>query len=284
MNAIDAHALSFTYRSPWPWVKDQQALLSTSLQVEAGQVHALVGANGSGKSTMLKVLVGELRPEAGKVTVLGLDPGHRTLTTIVGYLPEVAYGETRLKVREALELQAALDGIPRRQVAERIGSCLREVGMEDSLRRRITALSKGQRRRVALAQCLLSEPQLLLLDEPFDGVDPVRCEELCELLRQRAANGMTVVFSSHSLTEVELAADHLSLFATGRVVLHGLSEDITTQDGGWSLRLKDSLSREEAEALAERLGDRSIGLSPLRRSLADLLREHSPSTTSRPEG
>ena len=117
--------------------------------------------------------------------------------------------------------------------------------MQDFRRRPLRALSKGQRRRVALAQALLSEPRLCLLDEPFDGVDPVRCEELCDLLRDRAERGTTILFSSHSLPEVERAAHRLSLFAEGRVVQAGTVQEVLRPEGSFPRSLADLLRDQE---------------------------------------
>lgn len=273
---IHVHCISFTYRSVWPWVRSQDALRSVSLTVQPGEVHALVGANGSGKSTLIKVLVGLLKTQTGEVKVLGRAADSPENHAEVAYLPEDGYGDTRLTVREALGLHAALHGVPRQEVQDRIDARLEDVDMRGFARRSLRALSKGQRRRVALAQTLLSEPALALLDEPFDGVDPVRCEELCDLLRRRASQGTTVLFSSHSLTDVERAADTVSLFAEGRVVQSGPLEEVTASPGEWSVALRgegaQALSREQAERLAESMGANPERVQPTRRSLADLLR------------
>jgi len=199
-----------------------EALSDVSLALAAGEATALVGHNGAGKTTLMKLILGLLRPTAGALRVLGEDPvsGAFAVRRAVGFLPEsVAFNGT-LTGRETLAFYARL----KRQGAGAVGSLLERVGLNEAADRRIDGYSKGMRQRLGLAQALLGEPRLLLLDEPTTGLDPALRQSFYEIVEELRRRGATVLLSSHALTELESRV--------GRVILmnHGVKAADGTLD------------------------------------------------------
>jgi ABC-2 type transport system ATP-binding protein len=192
------------------------------------------------------------------------------------FLPEDSAAATRLEVKEAVALAATLHGVSSRELPLRVARALTQVGMEGLARRRVAALSKGQRRRGALAQVLAVGARLLVLDEPLDGVDPVWRERCRSCLRELARDGANVILSSHSLEEVEDLADTVTLLRAGRVVISGGLDEVLEIGDEWQIRVAPGASPIDAEALRARLetlGPRSLEIRRPRRDLLDLLRD-----------
>lgn len=202
------------------------ALNEVSLRLPVGVV-GLLGPNGAGKSTLLKMLSGELRPSRGRVTVLGQDPfanpriHHRT-----GLCPETDALFDDLSAAEFLTSLLQLRGYPRRAARDRADAWIAKVGLADAAGRRLKGFSKGMRQRVKIAAALSHEPELVLLDEPLTGLDPVWRHRVQALVREAAARGATVLFSSHVLHEVEQATRQVVLLHRGRVVAEGDAREI----------------------------------------------------------
>jgi ABC-2 type transport system ATP-binding protein len=184
-------------------------------------ITGLIGANGAGKSTLIKLASGQLRPSLGSVTV----GGHSAWSTVakgsLGYSPDIDNFYEEMTGRQFVVAMARLNGYSKREAEDRTSEALRKVGMLDRSARRLAGCSHGMRQRIKLAQALVHDPQLLLLDEPLVGIDPGGRREMNELLRTLADQGKTILVSSHILVEVEQIADTIVMLARGRVVASG---------------------------------------------------------------
>jgi ABC-2 type transport system ATP-binding protein len=195
-----------------------QALRGISFQVAPGEIVGLLGPNGAGKSTAMKILTGYLQPDGGTVKVDGLDvlTHTREIQARLGYLPENAPLYPELSVQAYLMLMADLREIPRDEQIEKLSEAVYATGLDDHLTRPIGQLSKGYRQRVGLAQAILHQPKLLILDEPTIGLDPTQIVEVRHLIR-RLAPRSTILFSSHILSEVEAVCDRVVIIMNGQI-------------------------------------------------------------------
>jgi ABC-2 type transport system ATP-binding protein len=204
------------------------ALDGLDLAVRPGEIYGLLGPNGSGKTTLIRCLAGLLRPDAGAMTVLGQTPRDAVAAGRVGYMTQSAalYGD--LSVDENLQFFARLEGVE--DAAEGIAAALRTVDLLDRQRSIVSTLSGGMRQRVSLAAALLHQPDLLLLDEPTVGVDPVLRQEFWTHFRALAAKGTTLLVSSHVMDEAS-RCDRLGLIRAGRVLAEGTAGELTSRAG-----------------------------------------------------
>ncbi len=195
-----------------------QALREVSFQVAEGEIVGLLGPNGAGKTTAIKILTGYLQPDSGSVTIDGLDVLTHTLEVQarIGYLPENAPLYPELSVQSYLKMMADLRQIPLADHTDRISEAVYATSMQDYLTRPIGTLSKGLRQRVGVAQAILHQPKLLILDEPTVGLDPTQIVEIRRLIK-RLAKHSTILFSSHILPEVEALCDRALILINGRV-------------------------------------------------------------------
>ncbi|OYX41682.1 MAG: ABC transporter ATP-binding protein [Rhodobacterales bacterium 32-67-9] len=198
------------------------ALDRVSLTVEPGSRVALLGHNGAGKSTMMKIILGLIPYDAGRVEVCGALPGSAAARTQVAYLPENAAFHPALTGEEQIRHFLALRGESPKQALD----LLDRVGLHAAAKRRIGTYSKGMRQRVGLAQALIGRPKLLVLDEPTSGLDPVSRRDFYALLDGLAAEGASVLLSSHALTEVEARTDRILILSQGRMVATGTLPDL----------------------------------------------------------
>ena len=199
------------------------ALSDASFELEKG-VTGLLGANGSGKTTLISLMLGVLRPHGGKLEVLGMDPlqaGYR-LRQRIGYAPEDDRFPPDVKANELVRHFAEMRGIPRKSAVVRASEVLFEVGLGEERFRPIGTMSTGQRQRVKLAQALVHDPELVLLDEPTNGLDPIQRDEMLALVRRIGTDlGFTVLVSSHLLGEVEQVSDNIIMLEGGMVARSG---------------------------------------------------------------
>ena len=194
-----------------------EALRDVSFTVGPGMRVALLGHNGAGKSTMMKIILGLIPATSGAVTVCGAAPGSASARAQVAYLPENVAFHPALTGEEMIRQYLALRGLPTRGAMD----LLARVGLHDAARRRIGTYSKGMRQRVGLAQALIGHPRLLVLDEPTSGLDPVSRGDFYALLDGLAAEGAAILLSSHALTEVEARTDRILILARGQLVAEG---------------------------------------------------------------
>ena len=201
-----------------------EAVRDVSLDLAPGETTALVGHNGAGKTTLLKLMLGLAHPTAGTIRVLGDDPaaGEFAARSKVGYLPENVSFNAALTGREILSFYARLKGEP---VAKALG-LLDRVGLGSASARRVATYSKGMRQRLGLAQALIGEPQVLLLDEPTTGLDPALRLSFYEIVQALRDRGATVVLSSHALAELGERADRVVIMSHGAMVAHGSIDEL----------------------------------------------------------
>ena len=196
-----------------------RALDDVSFAVERGEIVGLLGHNGAGKTTMMKILTGYLEPSAGKVTVGGHDVLEKRteVQRLIGYLPESAPLYHEMLVQDYLLMMCDLRGIPRAKRLDAIADAVFATGLQDRLTQRIGTLSKGYRQRVGLAQAILHKPDVLVLDEPTNGLDPVQILEIRALIRELAKHS-TVILSTHILSEIEAVCDRVLMLVDGQLV------------------------------------------------------------------
>jgi ABC-2 type transport system ATP-binding protein len=191
-----------------------------TLELRPGIV-GLVGANGAGKTTLMRLVTGQLRPDLGTVEILGHPAWTGEGKRHVGYCPEVDAFYEEMSGRQFVRTMAALSGYPRAEARRRAEAALERVGMEDRADRVIRGYSKGMRQRIKVAQALVHDPEVLVLDEPLGGIDPVGRAEFIALFRQLAQQGKCLLVSSHELEELEKLTDHVAIMARGRIAAVG---------------------------------------------------------------
>src|SRR5262245_57325763 len=218
MLAIEAIGLSKTYRGLFQR-GGQQALAGLDLSVPRGAAFGLIGQNGAGKTTFIKTILGIVRPSAGVVRALGGSPEDPEIRARIGYLPERLHLPQAATPIAFLSRVARLKRLPSEGAA--VGRQLQRVGLGDEANVRIGSFSKGMRQRLGLAAALLGEPDLLVLDEPTDGVDPLGRAEIRRILSEERARGATLFLNSHLLSETERICDRIGILAGGRLVREG---------------------------------------------------------------
>lgn len=207
--------------------QDVVALKNVSFTVDEGEILAYLGPNGSGKTTTIKLLLGLIFPTAGTLRLFGrLDLGALYVRSRIGYLPEGAYYPEFLRGEEVLRFYGRLYGMGGRKLSSRIDEVLELVGMTRARRRLIRGYSKGMRQRIGLAQALLNDPQLLILDEPTTGLDPIARKEIRDILLRLRNEGKTLLISSHELLEVELISDRVAILYDGELKTLGTINDL----------------------------------------------------------
>ena len=188
-----------------------------TLEIRAGEAVGLLGLNGSGKTTTMKLSLGLLAPTTGSVEVFGAPAGSRDSRRLIGYLPEFPYFYPYLTPPEILRFFGRLSGLDARTLDQRIPETLKQVGLKEHQERRLAGFSKGMLQRVGMAQCLLHDPSLLLLDEPGSGLDPLAIAEFRELFVRLREAGKALLVSSHSISEVERVCDRAAILVDGRL-------------------------------------------------------------------
>jgi ABC-2 type transport system ATP-binding protein len=225
-SAVHTEHLTKTYTDFWgrPKVK---ALDDLSLTIERGEVFGLLGPNGSGKSTTIKLLLGLIFPTRGKATILGQPIGSTAINEKIGFLPEESYLYRFLNGEETLKFYGRLFKIPSRDLKRRVPELLDIVGLDQkSRKRKLREYSKGMARRIGLAQALINNPDLILLDEPTTGLDPIGTREMKDLILSLKNQGKTVLLCSHLLADVQDVCDRITILFRGQMMELGYVKDL----------------------------------------------------------
>jgi ABC-2 type transport system ATP-binding protein len=218
--AIAAKGLRVVYR-PGIFQRDRVGLVGLDLEVAANEVFGYVGANGAGKTTTIKAFVGLIQPDGGEAWILGRSAADASARAGLGYAPENPCFYEYLTARETLDFYARLFGIDRATRRARAGELLDRVGLAAAADRRVRQFSKGMVQRLGLAQAMVNDPQVLILDEPMTGLDPVGRHDVRSLILDLKARGKTIFFSSHILSDVEALCDRAAVVHDGRMVACG---------------------------------------------------------------
>jgi len=305
MAAIQTDHLTKDYAVGFWRKRPRRALDDLTLTVEAGEVFGFLGPNGAGKTTTLKLLVDLIRPTAGRATILGRPAGDLQVRRRLGYLPEHPYFYDHLTAEELLGYFAGLFGMHGDERRRRVSSMLDRVGLGAERRMQLRKYSKGMLQRVGLAQALLNDPEVVFLDEPMSGLDPLGRRDVRQLILELRDRGCTVFFSSHILGDAESLCSRVAILAGGRLVTTGkLTELLAFEVRGWELvvagltpgllervrpqarrlteiapgRYSIDLGPEvRAERLAAELvaeGGSLVGLNPVRDTLEDFFVRH----------
>ena len=214
---LSVRGLRKAYRHGFWGRRGKPAVADLSFEVAPGEIFALLGHNGAGKTTTLKAILDLVRPDAGKITICGRDSRRPEARARVGYLPEAPYFHENLTATELLDFYGKLLGLDGNRRRRRTAECLDLVSMASESKRRLAHCSKGMRQRIGLAQALLAEPELLILDEPQSGLDPLGRRQFREILLEQKRRGVSVIFSSHIVPDVEAVADRVAMIRHGRL-------------------------------------------------------------------
>lgn len=217
--ALEWKGVKKIYTTGWkPFQKKCTALHGLTLEVPRGSAFGLLGPNGAGKTTAVKIALGFIRPTAGVVRVLGGDIRSVSVRRKIGYLPELPLFPKTLTGKEILDFYAAIFEIPPKERCKRIDEALFRVKLSAAGNRRVGEYSKGMQQRLGIAQALLGDPQLLILDEPMSGLDPVGAKEMRDVLVELKQAGTTLFLNTHILSEVEKICDRVGVLWQGRLV------------------------------------------------------------------
>jgi ABC-2 type transport system ATP-binding protein len=277
-----------------------EAVRELSFEVQAGEIFGLLGPNGSGKTTTIKMMMGLIFPTAGKIELFGETVPNVAVKRRVGYLPENPTFYDYLRADEFLEFSARLCGVDKKTRRARIPELLERVGLSEALNRPLRKFSKGMLQRIGLAQALIHDPDLVVLDEPLSGLDPLGRKDVRDLISELRSQGKTVIFSSHILSDVEMICDRVGIVVRGELRDIGKLDDLLSarvtetevvlekapasvvdlaRDLGWSALQKGDRLRillpgetDPEELLRKALDDGAqiISVVPLTESLEDL--------------
>ena len=261
---------NLTKRFPIPMRRETVlAVDNISFEVPSGSVYGLIGPNGSGKSTTMKVLLGLISATAGETAIFGRDSSHVDSRRSVGFLPENPYFYKYLTGAETLKFYGKLCGLSRAQIKERTAELLALVDLENAADRRLGGYSKGMLQRIGLAQALVQDPHLVVLDEPTAGVDPAGSRKIRDLIFELKERGISVILSSHLLEQVQEVCDQIGIIFNGKMVREGQLEDLISIDDQTELVLENASP--ELVAKIKSLVEAEQG--------AELLRSGQPRTT-----
>lgn len=297
LNAIETSGLSKEYTIGWRNQTRLLALDSLDLCVSQGQIFGFLGPNGAGKSTTIKLLLGLITPTSGSGTLLGQPIHDKSARERVGFLPEDPSFCSYLKAGEFLDLCGKVLHMDRSTRKKRIAETLEMVGLTAKAKTRIAEFSRGMLQRIGLAQALLNQPDLVVLDEPLNGLDPYGRKELKNILVEQKAVGKTVFFSSHILSDVQEMCDEVGILNRGRLVAHGrlqellpaknvilevenlgldtvtrlepLASSISREEHRWKIRLHRPDRKDEAGAILRQAGIQSIEVHTTAETLDD---------------
>ena len=236
------------------------------LNIRKGEVFGLLGPNGAGKTTTILMLLGLTEPTSGEVSVLGFDPARQPLSVKarVGYMPDQVGFYDELTARENLVYIARLNGIPGNQIKHRVEEAIERVRLTNVIDKLTSTFSRGMRQRLGLADVLVKNPQLIIMDEPTQGLDPELAHEFLDLIHSLKAEGTTIMLSSHLLHQVQEICDRVGLFSQGRMVLHGTVSELARKVLGGAYRIQlqaDGPATKLRKALEELRGVNAVKIN-----------------------
>jgi len=280
---IEIRNLTKVYRDFWGRPK-VRAVNSLSLDVKKGEVFGLLGPNGSGKTTTIKMLLGLLFPTEGDIRILGKPATDVAKNEEIGYLPEESYLYRFLNAEETLDFYGRLFSMTAQERKQRTDELIKMVGLDKARRRQLKEYSKGMTRRIGLAQALINNPQLVLLDEPTSGLDPIGTREMKDLILKLKNEGKTVVMCSHLLADVQDVCDRIAILYNGELKQLGLVEELlASQDKTQivSSTLSDEAIEEIKQVIAKHNGNLQEVSSPTT-SLEELFLQTVAESQARP--
>ena len=247
--AIDLKSLTKVYGN------GVQALDQLNMKVRRGEIYGLLGPNGAGKSTLIKCLTGLVHPTSCRGNVLGYPVGDPQVNQLLGYLPENITWPEHLTAGQVMHFAGRLHGLTSRERSQRSAQLLKLSGLEAWRHDRPQNFSKGMRQRLGLAYALMGNPELIFLDEPTDGVDPVGRKEMRDMIRNLKQEGKTVFINSHLLGELEMICDRMAILMRGQVVREGSLEELTLESCRYEILVSGNLLRHPGIMdLVQRLG------------------------------
>lgn len=273
-SAISVQGLTKDFRVGLRGLK-LRAVDNLSLEIPRGQVFGLLGPNGCGKSTTLKIVLGLVPATTGTINILGFPSATSAARQRTGFLPEAPYFHKFLTGRELVQYCARLSGVPADKVNEAVESSLDLAAMTEAASRPIGTYSKGMLQRIGLAQAIVHDPELVILDEPTAGVDPVGSAAIGRMIHAMRAKGKTIVLCSHLLGQVEQVCDRVAIMDRGRLVLEGRVDEVLAQRDRHVITVEalTPAARAAAEAALAAHGAMVTSITHPRRSLEELFRE-----------
>ena len=252
--AVAVHELTKTFSVPLHPTRGIVAVKGLNLRIEPGEVYGLLGPNGSGKSTTLKIILGLVSPTRGRTEIFGRDSRLVESREAVGFLPENPYFYKYLTGEETLRFFGRLSGLRGARLRERVNELLDFVGLSKARKRRLGTYSKGMLQRIGLAQALIHDPRLVVLDEPTAGVDPAGSREIRDLILNLKSRGITVLLSSHLLAQAQEICDRVGILAGGVLVREGHLQELIAIENQTELVIADASAQlvDEIESVINR--------------------------------
>ena len=230
MEIIQVEGLTKQFPSGWPGRPPTTVLDGLSLSVRQGEIYGFLGPNGSGKTTTIKVLIGLIRASSGTAELFGKPVGDVPTRRRIGFLPEAPYFYDYLTAEEFLTFYGHLAGLDRAGLAKRIPQLLEVVGLVEARTRQLRKFSKGMLQRVGLAQALIHDPELVILDEPMSGLDPIGRKQVRDLILSLRDQGKTVFFSTHIIPDVEAMCDRFVIIVKGKLMAEGRVDELVSRE------------------------------------------------------
>jgi ABC-2 type transport system ATP-binding protein len=280
---VEARNLAKTYRDFWGRSK-KVALKPLDLEIRRGEIFGLLGPNGSGKTTTMKLLLGLIFPTSGEAFVFGKEATDVSKNERIGYLPEESYLYKFLDAEETLDFYGRLFDMPPDERKRRAAALIKRVGLERDRKRQLREYSKGMTRRIGVAQALINDPELVILDEPTSGLDPIGTREMKDLIIELREKGKTVIMSSHLLADVEDVCDRIAVLHQGELKELGRVDDLLRVTDVTQIRAKglSAAATEEIREVLRRHGGEDVEIGNPRTTLEDLFLDVVRDTEARP--
>ncbi len=244
MNSVETNSLSKIYTSSFG-KKNVQALTELNLTVSGGSIFGLLGPNGAGKTTLIKILLGITFPTSGNASILNEDISNYKIKNKIGYLPENHKYPSYLTGDDVLKFFGKLNGLEGKDFGKKIDELLELVKLSNWKKTKVKAYSKGMMQRLGLAQALINDPELIFLDEPTDGVDPIGRKEIRDILLNLKSQSKTIFLNSHLLSEVELITDRVGILNKGKLLREGTVKEFTEKKEEYTINLENDFSPED---------------------------------------